>query len=123
MAVGGIGAIVAQAPAGALVDRTTAKRALIIGGALTITLGSLATPLFPGFYSVSVLQALTGIAGSVFAPALGVGAAVSNLVAGSIVVAAGYHAAFASLGAIAAAGFTVYMVAMPETAPAPAAGT
>lgn len=55
--------------------------------------------------------------------ATGVGAAVSNLVAGSIVVAAGYHAAFASLGAIAAAGFTVYMVAMPETAPAPAAGT
>ncbi|WP_156659801.1 MULTISPECIES: MFS transporter [unclassified Mycobacterium] len=70
MAVGGIGAIVAQAPAGALVDRSTAKRALIIVGALTITVGSLAMPLFPGFYSISVLQALTGIAGSVFAPAL-----------------------------------------------------
>ncbi|OBG97673.1 MFS transporter [Mycobacterium sp. E3251] len=70
MAVGGIGAIVAQAPAGALVDRSTAKRALIIVGALTITAGSLAMPLFPGFYSISVLQALTGIAGSVFAPAL-----------------------------------------------------
>ncbi|WP_082951084.1 MFS transporter [Mycobacterium mantenii] len=70
MAVGGIGAIVAQAPAGALVDRTTAKRALIIVGALTITTASLAMPLFPGFYSISVLQALTGIAGSVFAPAL-----------------------------------------------------
>ncbi len=70
MAVGGIGAIVAQAPAGALVDRTTAKRALIVGGALTITAGSLTMPLFPGFYSISVLQALTGIAGSVFAPAL-----------------------------------------------------
>lgn len=70
IAVGGIGAIVAQAPAGALVDRTTAKRALIVGGALTITAGSLAMPLFPGFYSISVLQALTGIAGSVFAPAL-----------------------------------------------------
>lgn len=59
MAVGGIGAIVAQGPAGALVDRSTAKRALIIGGALTVTAGSLATP-----------KALTGIAGSVFAPAL-----------------------------------------------------
>lgn len=70
MAVGGIGAIVAQAPAGALVDRSTAKRALIIGGALTVTAGSLAMPLFPGLYSISVLQALTGIAGSVFAPAL-----------------------------------------------------
>nr|WP_082975479.1 MFS transporter [Mycobacterium sp. 1245805.9] len=70
MAVGGIGAIVAQAPAGALVDGTTAKRAVIIAGALTVTAGSLAMPLFPGFYSISVLQALTGVAGSVFAPAL-----------------------------------------------------
>ena len=70
MAVGGVGAIVAQAPAGALVDRTTAKRAVIIGGALVVTAGSLAMPLFPGLYSISVLQALTGIAGSVFAPAL-----------------------------------------------------
>ncbi|ARR77231.1 MFS transporter [Mycobacterium intracellulare subsp. yongonense] len=51
-------------------DRSTAKRALVIGGALTITAASLAMPLFPGLYSISVLQALTGIAGSVFAPAL-----------------------------------------------------
>ncbi|WP_118915477.1 MFS transporter [Mycobacterium shigaense] len=70
MALGGVGAIMAQAPVGALVDRTTAKRALIIAGALTITAGSLAMPVFPGFLSISVLQALTGIAGSVFAPAL-----------------------------------------------------
>jgi hypothetical protein len=42
MAVGGIGAIVAQTPVGALVDRTTAKRALVIAGALTVTAGSLA---------------------------------------------------------------------------------
>lgn len=70
MAVGGIGAIVAQAPAGALVDRTTAKRALLVGGAVTITAGSLAMPLFPDFASISALQVLTGIAGSVFAPAL-----------------------------------------------------
>lgn len=70
MAVGGIGAIVAQAPAGALVDRSTAKRALVIGAAVTVTAGSLAMPVFPGFASISVLQALTGIAGSVFAPAL-----------------------------------------------------
>ena len=70
IAVGGIGAIVAQTPVGALVDRTTAKRALVIAGALTVTAGSLAMPSFPGLYSISVLQALTGIAGSVFAPAL-----------------------------------------------------
>ncbi|WP_420714670.1 MFS transporter [Mycobacterium sp. Aquia_213] len=70
MAIGGVGGILAQAPVGALVDNTTAKRALIIAGASTVTVASLAMPLFPGFSSISVLQALTGIAGSVFAPAL-----------------------------------------------------
>ncbi len=70
MAVGGIAGIVAQTPLGALVDRTTAKRALLIGGALTVTAGALAMPLFPGFSTISVLQVVTGIAGSVFAPAL-----------------------------------------------------
>lgn len=49
--------------------------------------------------------------------AMGIGAAVSNYVAGSIVVAAGYHAAFLSLGAIAGAGFVLYLIAMPETGP------
>lgn len=70
MAVGGIAGIAAQTPAGAWVDRTTAKRALLVGGALTITAGSLAMPLFPGRYTISLLQVLTGIAGSIFAPAL-----------------------------------------------------
>ena len=70
MGVGGIAAIIAQTPVGALVDRTTAKRALIIAGAVTVTAGSLAMPLFPRFFAISILQALTGVAGSVFAPAL-----------------------------------------------------
>lgn len=54
--------------------------------------------------------------------ATGVGAAVSNLVAGSIVVAAGYNVAFAFLGALAGAGFVLYLVAMPETAAAKRGG-
>ncbi len=70
MAVGGIAAIVAQTPMGALVDRTTAKRALVVTGAVAVTAGALAMPLFPHFHSISLLQALTGIASSVFAPAL-----------------------------------------------------
>jgi hypothetical protein len=45
------------------------------------------------------------------------------LVAGSIVVAAGYNAAFASPGALAAAGFVLYLIAMPETAAASASRT
>jgi MFS family permease len=40
MGVGGIAAIIAQTPVGALVDRTTAKRALIIAGGVTVTAGS-----------------------------------------------------------------------------------
>ncbi|MFZ0230694.1 MAG: MFS transporter [Mycobacterium sp.] len=70
MGIGGIAAIVARTPVGALVDRTTAKRALIVAGAITVTAGTLAMPLFPHFYAISLLQALTGLAGSVFAPAL-----------------------------------------------------
>ncbi len=70
MGIGGIAAIVAQTPVGALVDRTSAKRALIVAGAVTVTAGTLAMPLLPQFAVISLLQALTGIAGSVFAPAL-----------------------------------------------------
>ncbi len=47
---------------------------------------------------------------------MGIGASVSNVVVGSIVVAAGYNAAFMSLGAIAGAGFALHLIAMPETA-------
>ncbi len=51
----------------------------------------------------------------------GVGAALSNVIAGWIVVAAGYDAAFISLGVVAAAGLTLYWAAMPETGPNAAA--
>jgi MFS family permease len=47
----------------------------------------------------------------------GLGAACSNILAGWIVVVAGYHAAFISLGSIAAAGLVLYATAMPETGP------
>jgi hypothetical protein len=48
--------------------------------------------------------------------ATGIGASVSNLVASSIVVAAGYNAGFA-LGALTAAGFILYLLAIPAAAP------
>ena len=70
MGVGGLAAIIAQTPVGALVDRTTAKRALLIAGAVVVTAGTLAMPLVPRFFEISILQAVTGVAGSVFAPAL-----------------------------------------------------
>jgi MFS family permease len=70
MAVGGLAGVIAQTPVGAFVDKTRAKRALVIVGAVAVAAAALAMPLFPGFYTISVLQALTGIAGSVFNPAL-----------------------------------------------------
>ncbi len=70
MTIAGISGIVAQTPAGALIDRTTYKRGLLIIAAVVITLGSLAMPLFPQFAPIVALQVLTGAAGSIFAPAI-----------------------------------------------------
>jgi MFS family permease len=47
--------------------------------------------------------------------AQGMGAALSTSLAGLIVVAAGYSAAFLTLAAIAAAGLALFWLAMPET--------
>jgi MFS family permease len=46
----------------------------------------------------------------------GIGASLSNTVAGVIVVKAGYSAAFLTLAGIALAAFMVFLLAMPETA-------
>jgi MFS family permease len=70
MSIGGVAGIIAQTPAGALVDSTTAKRAILIAAAAVVTLGSLALPWMPGFTAMAAMNALTGAAGSVFAPSL-----------------------------------------------------
>lgn len=70
MSVAAIAGILAQTPAGALIDKTTAKRTAVIIAAIVVTLGSLVLPLYPGFLFVATTQALTGIAAAVFAPAL-----------------------------------------------------
>jgi MFS family permease len=70
MSVAALAGIVAQTPAGALIDRSTAKRAVIIAAAIVVTLGSIVLPLYPGFLFVATTQALTGVAAAVFAPAL-----------------------------------------------------
>ena len=49
--------------------------------------------------------------------AWGVGAALSNILAGWIVVVSSYDVAFMSLGAIAGLGLALYLAAMPETGP------
>ena len=49
------------------------------------------------------------------ATAQSLGAALSATLAGLIIVSAGYSVAFFALAAIAAAGFALYLFAMPET--------
>jgi MFS family permease len=70
MTIGGIAAIVAQTPAGAWIDRTHAKRLLVIVAAVIVTGASLLLPLFPDFSPVAALQVLTGASGSLFQPAI-----------------------------------------------------
>ncbi|WP_380815917.1 MFS transporter [Sphingomonas hylomeconis] len=52
-----------------------------------------------------------GVVSAIF----GLGAALSATLAGAIIVWAGYTASFLTLAGIAAAGFVLYLVAMPET--------
>ena len=55
------------------------------------------------------------VAQGAVATAQGIGASLSAVLAGVIIVGAGYSAAFLSLAAIAALGFGGYLLLMPET--------
>ncbi|WP_041798964.1 MFS transporter [Rhodopseudomonas palustris] len=70
MAIAAIAGIVAQTPAGALIDRSTAKRGLLIAAATVVTLASVLLPLLHSFEAVAATQALAGAAGAIFAPAV-----------------------------------------------------
>jgi MFS family permease len=70
MSMAAIAGIVAQTPAGALIDRSTAKRALVVAAAITVTLGCLALPLTSRFELVAAAQAIAAAAGAMFAPAI-----------------------------------------------------
>jgi MFS family permease len=70
MSVGGIAGLIAQTPAGALVDSASAKRAILITASVLVTAGSLALPWMPGFTAVAIMNAITAASGSLFAPAM-----------------------------------------------------
>lgn len=70
MSIAAIAGIVAQTPAGALIDASRAKRGLMIAAATVVTLASIALPLAPNFTFVAVTQALAAAAGAIFAPAI-----------------------------------------------------
>jgi sugar phosphate permease len=59
-------------------------------------------------------NAARGVVGTV----QGIGGSASNIVAGLLVVGAGYTVAFSALAGIAAAAFLLILLALPETRPA-----
>jgi len=70
LTVGGIAGILAQTPAGALVDRLHSKRALITSAIVALATGAVLIALAPAFWSVMSAQVLIGGTSSVFAPAI-----------------------------------------------------
>src|SRR6202795_1386368 len=70
MSVATIAGIVAQAPAGALVDATRAKPLAMVAAALVVTVSSLLLPLFPNFWPVAISQGIANVAEVIFPPAL-----------------------------------------------------
>lgn len=70
MTIAGIVGLIAQTPAGALIDRGTHKPAIVIASAIAVTLSCLALPFIGNFYLVVGTQSLAAIAGAIFPPAL-----------------------------------------------------
>ena len=70
MTIAGVARIVAQTPAGALIDRTRFKRSIVIAGAIAVTLSCLALPWISNIYLVAATQSVAHIAGAIFPPAL-----------------------------------------------------
>jgi MFS family permease len=70
LTVGGIAGILAQTPAGALVDQVHRKRTLIAAGIGALALGALLIAFAPTFWSVMSAQVLIGGTSSIFGPAI-----------------------------------------------------
>jgi predicted MFS family arabinose efflux permease len=70
LSVGGIAGIIAQTPAGALVDRMRSKRALVAGGTIALALGALVIAAIPKVWPVMMAQVLIGASSSIFIPAI-----------------------------------------------------
>lgn len=70
MSAMGIATVVAQTPAGAMVDRLRQKRLLIVLSAFFVALGCIGLVLSPTFPVVISAQALVGVAVAIFPPAV-----------------------------------------------------
>ncbi|CCE12146.1 Major Facilitator Superfamily (MFS) transporter [Bradyrhizobium sp. STM 3843] len=139
MSVATIAGILAQTPAGALVDATRTKRLVMATAAVVVTVASLLLPVMSGFWPVTISQSIAHAAGVIFPPAiaavsLGVvghraftarigrnesfnhaGNAVAALIAGAAAYALGPTAVF-YLMAVMAAGSLASLLLIPERA-------
>lgn len=70
MSIAALAGILAQTPAGALVDATRAKRLVMVAAASLVTVASLLLPLFPTFWPVAISQGIAHSAGVIFPPAI-----------------------------------------------------
>jgi MFS family permease len=70
MSIAAIAGIVAQTPAGALVDATKSKRMVMVSAAILVTAASLLLPLFASFWPVAISQGIAHAAGVIFPPAI-----------------------------------------------------
>ena len=70
MTVGGLAGMVATTPGGALVDKTKAKRTIMVMATCAIIAASFVIFVFPGFLVTASAQAINGIAGTIIVPAI-----------------------------------------------------
>jgi MFS family permease len=70
MSIATLAGLLAQTPAGALIDVARAKRAVVVIAALLVTCASLSLPWLPTFWWVAASQATAHSAAAVFAPAI-----------------------------------------------------
>jgi MFS family permease len=70
MSIATIAGILAQTPAGALVDATRAKRGVMMVATILVAVSSLSLPLFAEFWAVAVSQGIAHMAGVVFPPTI-----------------------------------------------------
>jgi MFS family permease len=68
MSLAALAGILAQTPAGALIDRSRAKRSWMVAAAIGVTAASLTLPFTDQFIPVAATQVLAHAAGSIFAP-------------------------------------------------------
>ncbi len=70
MTIAAVSSLVVQAPAGALIDVSHAKRGIMVAAALVVTCASILLPFMSSFVFVAGSQAAAGAAESVFGPAV-----------------------------------------------------